>query len=149
MTSRKRSYRNLDNLLAGLEQDILELDDRELDADTGRFFGSGRSARDVIAAGLRSRVSVDRPPKDRGAARAHRRPETPPREAPAVPVPASFSEKRKLLAELLAQRPGIPGQLRMAFSAPRALSDSDVDAMVEKLVRLGILRRDHAEDDDA
>ena len=139
MTSEKRSYRDLDNLLTGLEQDILDLDDRQLEARADRFFGSVRSVRDVIATGLRSRVSVDRPSTDRGAARAHRRPATPPREAPAMLVPGSFSEKRKLLAELFAHSPGIPGQLRMAFSAPRTLSDSEVEAMVERLVRLGIL----------
>lgn len=149
MTSEKRSYRSLDNLLAGLEQDILDLDDRDLDAGTDRFFGSVRSARNVIADGLRSHVAVDRPSTDRGAAPALRRPETPPHEAPAMPVPASFSEKRKLLAELLARRPGIPGQLRMAFSAPTPPSDSEVDAMMERLVRLGILRRDNPGDGDA
>ena len=31
MTSEKWSYRDLDNLLAGLEQDILDLDDRQLE----------------------------------------------------------------------------------------------------------------------
>ena len=149
MTSEKRSYRDLDNLLTGLEQDILDLDDRQLEARADRFFGSVRSVRDVIATGLRSRVSVDRPSTDRGAARAHRRPATPPREAPAMLVPGSFSEKRKLLAELFAHSPGIPGQLRMAFSAPRTLSDSEVEAMVERLVRLGILRRDNTGYDDA
>ena len=149
MTSEKRSYRGLDNLLAGLEQDILDLDDRDLDTGTDRVFSSGRSARDVIADGLRSRVSVDRPSTDRGAARTGRRQETPPRGAPAMLVPGSFSEKRRLLAELLAQRPGIPGQLRTAFSAPTPPSDSEVDAMVERLVRLGILRRDNPGDGDA
>ena len=148
MTNEKRSYRGLDNLLAGLEQDILDLDDRELDAETDLFFGRVRGARDVIANGLRSRVSVDQPSSDHGAARAHGRPETVPYDAPAMPVPGSFSEKRKLLAELFAHRPGIPGQLRMAFSARKALSNSEVEAMVERLIRLGILRRDNTTDDD-
>ena len=66
-----------------------------------------------------------------------------------MPVPGSFSEKRKLLAELFAHRPGIPGQLRMAFSARKALSDSEVEAIVERLIHLGILRRDNTADDDA
>ena len=66
-----------------------------------------------------------------------------------MPVPASFSEKRKLLAELFAHSPGIPGQLRMAFSAPRTLSDSEVEAMVQRLVRLRILHRDNPGDDNA
>ena len=64
-------------------------------------------------------------------------------------VPGSFSEKRNLLAELFANSPGMPGQLRMAFSAPRTLSDTEVDAMVERLIRLGVLRRDSTGDDDA
>ena len=149
MISEERSYRDLDNLLAGLEQDILDLDDGQLEAPTDLFFGSVRSVRDVIAAGLRSRASVDRPSTDHGAARAPRRPVMPPHEAPAMLVPGSFSEKRKLLAELFAHSAGIPWQLRMAFSTPRTLSDSEVEAMVERLVRLGILRRDNSGDDDA
>ena len=150
MTSEERSYRDLDNLLAGLEQDILDLDDGQMEARTDRFFGNVRSVREVIAAGLRSRVSVDRASTDHGAARARRRPVTPPHEAPAMPVPGSFSEKRKLLAELFADSPGIPGQLRMAFSAPRTLSDSEVDAMVEMIDQARrILRRDGTGDDDA
>ena len=148
MTNEERSYRGLDNLLTGLEQDILDLDDRELDAETDRFFGSVRSVRDVIANGLRSRVSLDQSSTDRGAAQAQGGPETVPYEAPAMPVPGSFSEKRKMLAELFAQRPGIPGQLRMAFSARTALSDSEVEAMVERLIRLGILHRNNTTDDD-
>ena len=148
MTNENRSYRGLDNLLAGLEQGILDLNDRELDADTDRFFGRVRSVRDVIATGLRSHVSVDRPSTDRGAASPHRRPEKVPHEAPAMPVPDSFSEKRQLLADLFTHRPSIPGQLQMAFSARKALSDSEVDAVVERLVRLGLLRRDNTADDD-
>ena len=147
MTNEIRSYRNLDNLLAGLEQDILDQDDQELDAETARFFGSIRSGRDVIANALRSRVSVDQPSTNRGAARAHGRPETVPYEDPAMSVPGSFSEKRKLLAELFAHRSSIPGQLRMAFSAREALSDSEVEALVERLIRFGILRRDNTKDD--
>ena len=65
-----------------------------------------------------------------------------------MPVPGSFSEKRKLLAELFAHRPSIPGQLRMAFSAHKPLSDSEVEAMVERLIRLGILRHDNTRDDN-
>ena len=149
MTDEKWSYRDLDNLLAGLEQDILDLDDRKLETRTERFFGSARSVRDVVATGLRSRAAVDGPSTDHGVARTRRRPHTVPDEAPAIPVPGSFSEKRNLLAELFANSPGIPGQLRMAFSAPRTLSDTEVDAMVERLIRLGVLRRDSTGDDDA
>ena len=149
MTSEKPSYRDLDNLLTGLEQDILHLDDQQLEAHADQFFGSVRSIRDVIATGLQSRVSVDRPSTDHGAVRARRRPATPPREASAMQVPGSISEKRKLLAELFAHSPGIPGQLRMAFSASKTLPDSEVEAMIERLVRLGILGRDNTGNNDA
>ena len=149
MTSKKWSYRDLDNLLAGLEQDILDLDDRQMETRTERFFGSIRSVRDVVATGLLSLAAVDRPSTEHGAARARRRPETVPNEVPSIPVPGSFSEKRNLLAELFANSPGIPGKLRMAFSAPRTLSDTEVDAMVERLIRLGVFRRDGTGDDNA
>ena len=36
----------------------------------------------------------------------------------------------------------------MAFSAPKTLSDSEVDSMMARLVRLGILRREGTIDDD-
>ena len=149
MTSEKPSYRDLDNLLTGLELDILHLDDQHLEARADPFFGSVRSIRDVIATGLQSHVSVDRPSTAHGAARARRRPATPPRDTSAMLVPGSISEKRKLLAELFANSPGIPGQLRMAFSASTTLPDSEVEAMIERLVRLGILRRDSTDNNDA
>ena len=149
MTSETPSYRDLDNLLTGLEQDILHLDDQQLEARADQFFGSVRSIREVIATGLQSRVSVDRPSTAHSAARARRRPATPPRDTSALQVPGSISEKRKLLAELFARSPGIPGQLQMAFSAAKTLSDSEIEAMIARLVRLGILRRDSTGNDDA
>ncbi len=148
MINIKRSYRDLDNLLTGLEQDILDLDDRELTTETELLFGCVQVVRDVIEDGLQSRVSVDQPFSDRRATQSPARPETVPYGTPALPVPNGFREKRKLLAELFAHRPGIPGQLRAAFSAPKQLSNSEVEAMVERLVRLGILRRDNTPDDD-
>ena len=36
----------------------------------------------------------------------------------------------------------------MAFSAPPSLSDSDVEVMVARLVRLGILRRKNTNKED-
>ena len=67
MINIKRSYRDLDNLLTGLEQDILDLDDRELNTETELLFGRVQVVRDVIEDGLQSRVSVDQPFSDRRA----------------------------------------------------------------------------------
>ena len=105
MTREMRSYRDLDNLLAGLEQDILDLDNRQLETRTERFFGSVQSVRDVVATGLRSRAAVDGPFTEHGAARARQRSETVPDEAPAVPVPGSIREKTKSVGGALCQQP--------------------------------------------
>lgn len=148
MVDIKRGYRGLDNLLSGLEQDILELDRRGLDAETGLFFGRVQGVQDIIESSLRFQFSDDQPYSERWGPLTHTQPETTSYDTPGLPVPSSFREKRKLLAELFAHRPGIPGQLRAAFSASKKLSDSEIDAVVQRLVRLGILCRDNTSDDD-
>ena len=148
MSVEEPGYRRLDKLLSGLEETILRLDDREVISESNQLFGSGQNVRAILDANLQFPTSIKGTPPNQGLDRVHGRPQAIPRETPLMQVPSSLSGKRKLLEQLASQTSGIPREIRMAFSAPPSLSDSDVEVMVARLVRLGILRRKNTNKED-
>ena len=148
MTFEDRAYRRLDNLLTGLEDNILGLDDREVTSESTQLFGRIQGVRAVIDDNLEFRISTKDASLKNEVRRTRGRADKVRYEFPIMAVPNSMDDKRKLLEQLVAGRAGIPGQMRMAFSAPKTLSDSEVDSMMERLVRLGILGREGTIDDD-
>ena len=58
MTFEDRAYRRLDNLLSGLEDNILGLDDREVTSESTQLFGSIQGVRAVIDDNLAFRIST-------------------------------------------------------------------------------------------
>ena len=149
MRNEKHTYQYLDNLLSGLEEGILDLDDQQIDVESIQFFGSIRDVRDVIATSLQPFEFIDVLDEDHITDRTHGQSKRSQSKIPAIPVPNSLNERKRLLAQLLRHRSSIPSELRMAFSARKALSDSETEEMVERLIRLGILCREHANDDDS
>ena len=148
MSIEKPAYRRLDKLLSGLEQNILRLDDREVISESKQLFGSGRHVREILDANLQYPIPVKETLPNQGVARVHGRPKAIAHKIPVMQVPSSLSGKRQLLEQLVASTSGISGEIRMAFSAPQSLSDSEVEVMVERLVRLGVLRRKQTNKDD-
>ena len=118
MNPQRLAYIRLHQLLSGLEDNILRLDDREVLSESNQLFGNEQHIRALLVASL-------------------------PRQ-----VPSSLSCKRQLLEQLISHTSAIPADLRLAFSAPEKLSESDVEVMIDRLVRLGVLQSEDAKKDD-
>lgn len=146
MIGENRSYRHLDNLLAGLEDSVLELTDQEVTVESSQVLGSVGNVRGLIGGSLESHTTGQVLSKGHEPDTAPGHPAKSRMDVPRVPVPSHNSDKRRLLEQLVAHRSGIPGELRVAFSGRRTLSDAEIDAMVERLVRLGILHREDNDD---
>ena len=138
MSTGRNERRRLDALLSGLEDEVLRLDDSAiLSEDEDSFAGIAQ-----VRALIRSRIDVYasinhlQPDTDmRGVSSRHRR-------SAAVPiaVPEEAAERRKLLQKLVANRIDLPQQVLIAFSGGEEPPESEVDATVAELVRLGILK---------
>ncbi len=139
MNGRLQGYRHLDNLLTGLEEEILRLGERELVSENTESVARIGEVREAIDASLQSHGFTTDMFRTPGISKVDERPRWARSELSALVVPSGLGEQRKLLESLAAQRSGIPRQIRMAFSSHRRPSDSEVEAMVERLIRLGIL----------
>ena len=148
MNRRVGGYSRLDNLLAGLEEDVLGLDDREVVAETTQLFGSGQDVRATIRDILQSHGHVDEESPTHAVRLIHERRKESRSQFTPLSVPTGLVEQRKLLETLVTESSSIPGYIRMAFSAQRRPTDSEVEAMIERLVRLGILRSKGTADND-
>ncbi len=140
MSTGRNQRLRLDALLSGLEDEILKLDDPEILSEDEDSFADIEHVRALI----RSRISASsssnhsQPDTDTGGASSrHWR-----RSSEAVPIagPEKGADRRRLLEMLIANRANLPKPLRTAFSAAEKPTESEVDSMVEQLVRLGILK---------
>ena len=148
MSNEKRNYRHLDSLLSGLEDGILSLTDLEVETECSWYSENVRDVRRVIDACLRSHNSGLASLRDHGDDQVIKRPKESWADIPVTLASNSYSDKRKFLAHLLAHQSGVPKELRMAFSGQRAPTDIEVEALVERLVRLGVLRHEDSMDDN-
>ena len=148
MSNEKCNYRHLDSLLSGLEDEILSFTDLEVETECSWYSGNVGDVRRVIAACLRSHDSGLVSLRDHGDNQITKQPKESWADTPTTLASSSYSDKRKFLAHLLVHQSGVPKELRMAFSGQRVPTDIEVEALVERLVRLGILRHEDSTDDN-
>ena len=142
MKDERHAYICLDNLLAGLEEGILALDDKELNVNSMQLFGNVGDVQATIATGMRVGMLAKGLPDNHEVGIAFRGKNGSKQIVPSIKAPSSFADKRELLAAVLAEQTSVPGEMRLAFGARSPLSDSEVDSMVERLIHLGLLRRE-------
>ena len=130
----------LNVLLSGLEDEILKLDDPAILSEDEDSFADIEHVRTLIRSRIDASSSSDHPQPDTDTGGASSRHERRCSEAVPIAVPEEGAERRRLLEMLIATRPNLPKPLRIAFSAGEKPTESEVDSMVEKLVRLGILK---------
>ena len=131
-TSRQR----LDSLLCGLEDDVISLDDRELLSEGengGADLGPIRSL-------IQSQTAAHLGPDASRVPGGHRHSAT--AEASSIRR-SSSSQRRRILDKVLRRRPGVPLNVRLAFSADLEPTDRD-DEMLEPRAQRG---PDKADDD--
>ena len=144
MNQRLRGYHHLDNLLACLEEEILKIDEEDLASESSGSTVDIRWLREVITAQVQSLGVTGQGSATPGGVEDDERLGNVQFDRAPV-IPSDLSEQRKLLEILVAGQDRLPGQIRMAFSSRRKPSDTEVEEMVESLIRLGILS---ARDDD-
>ena len=141
MKDERRAYIGLDSLLAGLEEGILALDDKELGINSMQSFDSVRDVQETIATGIGVGRLARGLPNNREVGMGPSGKKGTQQRTPSIKALRTFSDKRELLAAVLAEHSNVPGEIRMAFGTRRPLSESEVDSMVERLISLGLLRR--------
>lgn len=120
----KNNQRSRLQLLAGgLEEIVLKSTDKELLGH--RSSGETRDIRRLIASAAR-----DYSAESRGRTS----------EKPALSDFGSEDEKLAFLKWAMKSGVGVPQQLRAAFASKNPLSDSEINAMVNQLIRLGVKR---------
>jgi hypothetical protein len=115
--TRHTAYRELDDLLSGLEQNILSARDRDI--------LSSKNA-DLIARTVRNIVN------DRVGAKSTR--ET-------AALPDNAVERRRLLEVIAGARSGVPADVRIAYKGGLKISDQEVSELLNELVRRGYFKR--------
>ena len=135
MNANLKFSNHLDNLLLGIEKEILKLSDCTILSEDVDLLAHVEDIRAQINSIIHAHPSFDNSlssPFIEGSSRNTRS------ESPPV-VPRAAADRRKLLESLIANRLNMPQQVRAAFSARKRPTESDVDEMVNQLVRLGIL----------
>jgi hypothetical protein len=56
-------------------------------------------------------------------------------------IPRSASERRRLLEMVVGSKMHIPNEIRMAYSSTKQVSDKEISAHLEKLLRMGLLKK--------
>ena len=140
MSTGRNERRRLDALLSRLEDEILRLDDSAILSEDEDSLVSIEHVRALIRSRIDACASINHSQPYTGMggmSSRHRR-----RRSEAVPiaVPEEAAERRRLLKTLVAKRIDLPKQVRIAFSASEEPLESEVDASVAQLVRLGILK---------
>jgi hypothetical protein len=109
------SYRQLSNILSGLELNFLNASDRDI-LSSAPESSSGKIARSIIADRLESRS-----------------------EGSHATFPDNASERRRLFELLTRSRSSLPKEIRMAYGTGRSISDGQVSTLLRKLLRRGFL----------
>ena len=140
MSTGRNQRLRLDALLSGLEDEVLRLDDPAILSEDEDLFADIEHVRALIRSRIDASSSFNhlQPDTDTGgvSSRHWRRCS----EAVPIPVPKEGTERLRLLETLVANRPNLPKPVRIAFSAGEKPTESEVDSMVEQLIRLGILK---------
>ena len=139
MSTGRNDRHRLDALLSGLEDEVLRLDDSAILSEDEDSFTEIEEVRRLIRSRIDMYASINhlQPDTDmRGVWSKHRRSEAVP-----IAVPEEAAERRKLLQRLVANRIDLPQQVLIAFSGGEEPPESEVDATVAELVRLGILKK--------
>lgn len=127
MNRSRSAWLRLDLMLRGIEEGVITATDREVLAGADST-ASARQVRSIIEKRL---AAGRRPSRVRMAVKevaGHS----------GTRIPSSIQEKRRLLQMVVATRPGVPTEMRVAFSGSQEPSDGDVDRMLRRLIRLGI-----------
>lgn len=135
MNANLKFLNHLDAFLLGIEKEVLNLSDCTILSEDVDLLAHVEDIRAQINSIIHAHPSFDNslpPPFVEGSSRNTRS------ESPPV-VPREAADRRKLLESLIANRLKMPQQVRAAFSARKRPTESDVDEMVDQLVRLGIL----------
>ena len=135
MNTKLKNLNHLDAFLLGIEEEILKLSDCTILSEDVDLFAHVEDIRVQINSIIHAHPSFDNslpPPVIEGSSLNTR--------SESVPVvPREAADRRKLLESLIANRLNMPQQVRVAFSARKGPTESEVDEMVDQLVRLGIL----------
>ena len=138
MSAGRNQRHRLDALLLGLEDAVLRLDDPAILSENEDSFVEIEHVRALIRSRIAASASFDYPDTDMGGVSSrYRRLHS---EAAPIAVPEEAAERLRLLETLVANRIDLPKQVRIAFSAGEEPPESEVDATIAQLVRLGILR---------
>lgn len=147
MNARLKEQHHLDALLSGLENEILKLDDSEILTEEANSFAHIEDIRALVNSNIRTFLSMDDSSSTSSAADVSLEDfEKRQSESASRVVPNDPKERRKLLEILVASRINLPQQVRMAFSANNKPTEPEVDAMIVRLIRLGILKNDDTDD---
>ena len=140
MSTGNNARRRLDTLLSGIEDEVLRLDDLTILSEDEDSFTDVTFVRALIRSRVDACASIDhlQPDTDtEGVSSRHRQQCS---KATPIDVPEEAGDRLRLLRSLVAYRLDLPRQVRIAFSAGDEPPESEVDASVAELIRLGILK---------
>ncbi|MCY4383129.1 MAG: hypothetical protein OXE44_08275 [Nitrospinae bacterium] len=144
MNARLKEQYQLDSLLLGLENEILKLDDAEILSEEANLFAHIEDIRALVNSNVRVYLDIEDssstlPTEDMSSDFEQKQLES-------LVVPNNPKERRKLLETLVSSQTNMPLQFRMAFSAKNEPTEPEVDAMIARLIRLGILKNDDTDE---
>lgn len=144
MNARLKEQHHLDALLSGLENEILKLDDSEILSEEANSFAHIEDIRALVNSNIRKYLGIEdsssTPPTEDVSSDFEKK------HLKSLVVPNNPKERRKLLETLVSSQTNMPLQFRMAFSANNKPTEPEVDAMIVRLIRLGILKNDDTDD---
>ncbi len=146
MNARLKEQHHLDALLSGLENEILKLDDFEILSEDANLFSHIEDIRALVNSNIHTFLSMDDSSSTSPAGDVSLDFEKGQSESASRVVPDDPKERKKLLEVLVASRVSLPQQVRMAFSAKQEPTKSEVDALIARLIRIGILKNRDTDD---
>lgn len=113
MTIKRATHSTLDRVLSALEKEILRASDEEILQETKGAKQQAQRVRALVSHQISLRSQ---------------------------PVPQEPRARRHLVAELIRARPSLAPALSATFSGRNAPSDKEVDELIQKLLKRGVLR---------
>ena len=146
MSAGRNEWRRLDALLSGLEEDVLRLDDLTILSEDKDSAIGVEHVRALIQSQIDASAGTDQPQPAMSLGRVSSGDRPRRSETTSIAIPEEEAELRRLLETLVANQPNLLKQVRIAFSAGGKPTNSEVNAMVAQLVRLGILKPSSKDD---